>query len=142
MNAPTTQDAQVAGIGTTKTGYVIRFKDTESAELARNNTEWLNELGNNTKMVKPRFGIVVHRTPTEHFNLESANTQAIEKIMDENGLTGQGFQIEEVAWLKKKDKILGKFASLGIWFDSAEGAERILNNGLLVGQRYIGISDT
>ncbi|KAJ5346168.1 hypothetical protein N7452_004172 [Penicillium brevicompactum] len=142
MNAPTTQDAQVAGIGTTKTGYVIRFKDTESAELARNNGEWLNELGNNTKMVKPRFGIVVHRTPTENFNLESANTQAIEKIMDENGLTGQGFQIEEVAWLKRKDKVLGKFASLGIWFDSAEGAERILHNGLLVGQRYIGISDT
>ncbi|KAK9847033.1 hypothetical protein MYU51_021135 [Penicillium brevicompactum] len=138
MNAPTTQDAQVAGIGTTKTGYVIRFKDTKSAELARNNTKWLNELGNNTKMVKPRFGIVMHRTPTEHFNLESANTQAIEKIMDENGPTGQGFQIEEVAWLKRKDKILGKFASLGIWFDSTEGAERILNNGLLVGQRYIG----
>lgn len=137
MNAPTTQDAQVAGVCTTKTGYVIRFKDTESAELARNNTEWLNERGNNTKMVKPRFGIVVHRTPTEHFDLESANTQAIEKIMDKNSLTGQGFQIEEVAWLKKKDKILWKFASLGIWFDSAEGAERILNNGLLVGQRYI-----
>jgi hypothetical protein len=138
MNAPSTQDAQVAGIGTTKTGYVIRFKDPGSAEVARNNTEWLNELGNNTKLVKPRFGVVVHRTPTEDFNLESANAQAIEKIMDENDLTGQGFRIEELAWLKRKDKILGKFASLGIWFDSAEGAERILSNGLLVGQRYIG----
>jgi hypothetical protein len=39
-----------------------------------------------------------------------------------------------VAWLKKKDKELGKFASLGIWFDSAEGAEWLLVNGLLVGQ--------
>ncbi|KAJ5334750.1 reverse transcriptase [Penicillium brevicompactum] len=37
MNSPPTQDAQVAGIGTTKTGYVIRFKDTESAQLARTN---------------------------------------------------------------------------------------------------------
>jgi hypothetical protein len=138
MNAPPTQDAQVAGIGTTKTGYVIRFKDTESAELARNNTEWLNELGNNSKLVKPRFGIVVHRTPTENFDLENANAQAIERIMEENDLTRQGFQIQEVAWLKSKDKILGKFASLGIWFDSAEGAEHILNKGLLVGQRYIG----
>ncbi|THC88818.1 hypothetical protein EYZ11_011735 [Aspergillus tanneri] len=34
--------------------------------------------------------------------------------------------------------MLGKFASLGIWFDSAEGAEYILNNGLLIGQRYFG----
>jgi hypothetical protein len=30
---------------------VIRFKDLESAEVARNNTEWLNELGNSTKLV-------------------------------------------------------------------------------------------
>jgi hypothetical protein len=67
LSCPSTQDAQVAGIGTTKTGYVIRFKDPESAEAARTNTEWLNELGNNTKLVKPRFGVVVHRTPTEDF---------------------------------------------------------------------------
>jgi hypothetical protein len=112
--APATQDAQVAGVGTTKTGYLIRFKDRASAEAARTNTEWLNELGNNTKLVKPRFRVVWY-------------------IVLE-----QGFQIEEVAWLKRKDNILGKIASLGIWFDSAEGAEYILNNGLLVGQRYIG----
>jgi DNA gyrase/topoisomerase IV subunit A len=138
LNAPPTQDAQVAGIGTTKTGYVIRFKDLESAEAARNNTEWLNELGNSTKLVKPRFGVVVHRTPTEDFDLENANAQAIEKIMEDNDLGERGFHIEEVAWLKRKDKVLGKFASLGIWFDSADGAEYILNNGLVVGQRYIG----
>lgn len=44
-NTPSTQDVQIARIGTTKTGYVILFKDPESAEMARNNTEWLNELG-------------------------------------------------------------------------------------------------
>lgn len=135
LNAPSTQDARVAGIGTTKTGYVIRFKDPESAETARNNTEWLNELRNNTKLVKPRFGVVVHRTPTEDFDLENANAEAIEKIMEENDLAEQGFQIEELAWLKRKDKVLGKFASLGIWFNHAEGAEHILNNSLLIGQR-------
>jgi hypothetical protein len=138
LSAPSTQDAQVAGIGTTKTGYLIRFKDPESADAARNNTEWLNELGNNTKLVKPRFGVVVHRTPTEDFDLENANAQAVQKIMEENDLAERGFQIEELAWLKRKDKVLGKFASLGIWFDSAEGAEYILDNGLLVGQRQIG----
>jgi hypothetical protein len=138
LNAPSTQDARVAGIGTTKTGYVIRFKDPESAEVARSNTEWLNELGNNTKLVKPRFGVVVHRTPTDDFDLENANAEAIEKIMEENDLAEQGFRIEEVAWLKRKDKALGKFASLGIWFDSVEGAEYILDKGFLVGQRFIG----
>ena len=66
-----TQDAQVAGIGTTKTGYLIRFKNVESAKVARNNTEWLHKLGNNTKLVKPRFGVVVHRTPTEEFDLDT-----------------------------------------------------------------------
>lgn len=138
LNTATTQNTHVAGIGTTKTGYIIRFQDHESAEAARNNTEWLNELGNNTKLVKPRFGVVVHRTPTEEFDLETASTQAMEKLMDENNLAERGFRIEELAWLKQRDRVLGKFASLGIWFDSAEGAEYMLNNGLLVGQRYIG----
>jgi hypothetical protein len=58
-----TQDAQVAGIGTTKTGYVIRFKNQASAEMARNNTEWVTELGNDTRLVKPRFGVAVHHIP-------------------------------------------------------------------------------
>jgi hypothetical protein len=65
LNADTTKDARVAGVGTTKTGYVIRFVDEQSANIARGNTEWLSELGNGTKLVKPRFGVVVHRTPTE-----------------------------------------------------------------------------
>ncbi|KAF4231528.1 hypothetical protein CNMCM8980_005232 [Aspergillus fumigatiaffinis] len=70
LSADPTKDVQVAGIGTTKTGYVIRFRDTQSAEKAQNNTEWLHELGNDTKLVKPRFGVVVHRTPTEDFDLD------------------------------------------------------------------------
>jgi hypothetical protein len=61
----------------------------------------------------------------------------MEKIIEENNLAESGFYIKELAWLKQKDKVLGKFASLGIWFNSAEGAEHLLNNGLLVGQRYI-----
>ena len=132
-----TQDAQVAGIGTTKTGYLIRFKNTESAEAARNNTGWLHKLGNNTKLVKPRFGVVVHRTPTEEFDLETGATQAAEKIISDNDLVELGFRIDELAWMKTKDKALGKFASLGIWFDSAEGAEHLLRNGFIVSQHYI-----
>ncbi|KAJ5976645.1 hypothetical protein N7481_010352 [Penicillium waksmanii] len=54
----------LAGIGTTRTDYVILFKDPESVVLARANIEWLNKLGNNTNLIKPRFGIV-HRTSTE-----------------------------------------------------------------------------
>jgi hypothetical protein len=39
--------------------------------------------------------------------------------------------------MKAKDKALGKFASLGIWFDSADGAEHMLRNGFVVNQHYI-----
>ncbi|OQE35310.1 hypothetical protein PENNAL_c0827G10217, partial [Penicillium nalgiovense] len=126
-----TQDAQVVGIGTTKTGYLIRFKNVESAQVARNNTEWLHKLGNNTKLVKPRFGIVVHRAPTDEFDLETGTAQAAVKIIQENDLAEHGFHIEELAWMKAKDKALGKFASLGIWFDSAEGAEHMLRSGFV-----------
>lgn len=51
-NDPSTQDVQVAGVGTTRTGYIIRFKDAESAEAARHNTQWLRDLGNETRVVR------------------------------------------------------------------------------------------
>ncbi|KAI9035009.1 zinc knuckle domain protein [Aspergillus affinis] len=111
--------------------YVIRFRDTQSAETARNSTEWLEELGNNTKVVKPRFGIVVHRVPTEDFELEGNKKQGIEKIMSENDLHDKKFRVEDIAWLKKRDTPLGKSASMGVWLDSPEAAEWIINNGLL-----------
>jgi len=38
LNANATKDVQVAGVGTSKTGYVVRFKDQESAETARTKT--------------------------------------------------------------------------------------------------------
>ncbi|THC87599.1 hypothetical protein EYZ11_012956 [Aspergillus tanneri] len=138
LNAEPTKEVQVAGIGATKTGYIIRFRDAQSAEVARNNTEWLEDLGNGTKVVRPRFGIVVHRVPTEDFDLEGNKRKGIEKIMEENELTGRGFLVEDIAWLKKKDRPLGRSASMGIWLNSPEAAEWIINNGLLVGQRYIG----
>ena len=59
-NTGPTKDVQVAGVGTTKTGYVIRFRDAQSAETAQNNTAWLEELGNKSKLVKPQFSIVVY----------------------------------------------------------------------------------
>jgi hypothetical protein len=136
-NSEPTKDVQVAGVGTTKTGYVIRFRDAQLAEKARNNTAWLEELGNETKLVKPRFGIVVHQVPTEDFNLDREKNQGIEKILEENNLTKKGFQIKDIAWLKKKDKPLGRSATMGIWLNTPDAADSIINNGLLVGQRYI-----
>ncbi|KAK4862971.1 hypothetical protein LT330_010682 [Penicillium expansum] len=50
-----TQEVQLTRVGTTKTGYIIRFKNTESAEAAHSNTEWLHQLGNNTKLRKDAF---------------------------------------------------------------------------------------
>ena len=137
-HAEATKDTEVAGIGTTKTGYVIRFKDEQSATTARNNPEWLGELGNETKLVKPRFGVVVHRVPTEDFDLDRNKGDSIDKIMQENDLAGKGYQIEDIAWLKRKEIPLGRSATMGIWLSTPEAADFILNNGLLVGQRYIG----
>ncbi|KAI3015386.1 hypothetical protein CBS147347_11193 [Aspergillus niger] len=137
-HAEATKNTEVAGIGTTKTGYVIRFKDEQSATTARNNPEWLGELGNETKLVKPRFGVVVHRVPTEDFDLDRNKGDSIDKIMQENDLAGKGYQIEDIAWLKRKEIPLGRSATMGIWLSTPEAADFILNNGLLVGQRYIG----
>lgn len=138
LSTDTTKDTQVAGIGTTKTGYMIRFRDAQSAEMAWNDTTWLGELGNKTKLVKPWFGIIVHHVPTEDFTLDREKKEGIEKIMEENNLAKKGFEIKDIAWLKKKDRPQGRSAFMGIWLNTPEAAESIINNGLLVGQRYIG----
>jgi hypothetical protein len=138
QNNEATKEVQIAGIGTTKTGYVIRFRDEKSTQTARSCTEWLEALGNGTKFIRPRFGVVVHRTPTENITLPEDQTEVIKNIMEENSLESRGYQIAEVAWLKKKDKPLGHTASLGVWFDSKEAAEWAINNGLVFGQRFIG----
>ena len=133
-----TKEVQVAGVGTTKTGYVIRFTDTVSKETAKHSVDWLNELGNDTKLVKPRFGVVVHRMPTEELRWLENKKEAMEKIMKENGMTTKGHHLDDIAWLKNKDKPLGTSASLGMWFDTPEAAEWTIRNGLVCGQRYIG----
>jgi hypothetical protein len=138
LNASAIKDVQVVGVGTIKTGYVIMFKDQQSTETARTNTEWLKELDNDTKLVKLRFGAVVHCTLTEDFSLPENKAHGIKKIIEENGHAAKYFQINDIAWLKSKDKPLGRPASLGIWFDSAEATEWVINNKLLIDQRYIG----
>jgi len=136
-----TKEARVAGVGTTKTGYLVRFPDEQSAKLARNNAEWLCGLGNGTKLVKPRFGVVFHRTPTEEVKLDGDKDDSIKKIMDENHLTSKGFKIEDIAWLKRQEKELGRSATLGIWFDTKGGADWALYNGLVFGQKYVGSTE-
>jgi hypothetical protein len=93
----------VAGIRT-KTGYVIRFKNQQLVEIARTNAEWLEELGNGTKLVRLRFGSVVRRTPTESISLPDNKTECINKIMEENDFATKGYKREDIARLKSKDK--------------------------------------
>ncbi|THC87355.1 hypothetical protein EYZ11_013196 [Aspergillus tanneri] len=133
-----TKDVQVLGVGTTRTGYVIRFADKTQAETARSNTLWLEELGNGTKLARPRFAVVAHRTPTEDFLSPESERTFIEKIVEENNMARRGHRISQVAWLKPRDKPIGKHGSLAIWFDTREAAEWTMDNGLLIGQRYIG----
>jgi hypothetical protein len=57
--------------------------------------------------------------------------------MIENKLEEKGFEIADIAWLRKKDRPLGRSASMGIWFNTPEAAEWTRQEGLLVGQRYI-----
>jgi hypothetical protein len=137
QNSEATKEAQVVGVGTTKTGYVIRFKDANSKEVAKANSEWLETLGNGTKLVKTRYGVVVHRMPTEGLDLPEGKKEAIERIIEENDLKAKGYGIDDIAWLRGKDKPLGVSASLGIWFDTPEAADWTIYNGLVYRQRYI-----
>jgi hypothetical protein len=133
QNNEATKEAQVAGIGTTKTGYVIRFRDKKSTQAARGCAQWLETLGNRIKFIRPRFGVVAHRTPTKNITLPEDQAEVIKNIMEENNLGSRGYQIAKVAWLKRQDKQLGYTASLGVWFDTVEAAEWSVNHGLVFG---------
>lgn len=134
---PATKDIQVLGVGTTRTGYVIRFQDQPQAETARSNTEWLEGLGNDTRLAQPRFAVVAHRTPTEDFLAPENEKAFISSIMEENKMELHGFRINRIAWLKSRDKPIGKHGSLVIWFDTREAAEWTMDNGLLVRQTCV-----
>lgn len=138
-SAPATQDTQVHGVEITRPGYLIRFRSEDQADTARSNTEGLGELGNNTKLVRPRFGVVVHRTPTEELTSLQDDDARINKIMEENEMGLKGFRISQISSLRKdKEKAIGKHGSLGIWFDTREAAEWLMDRGLLVGHTNIG----
>ncbi|OJD22032.1 hypothetical protein ACJ73_06626 [Blastomyces percursus] len=52
-NTPT-EGVEIIGVGTTKPGYIIRFQDEASEDTASVNKGWLWNLGNQTKLVRPR----------------------------------------------------------------------------------------
>ena len=133
-----TKEVKVIGVGTTKMGYVVRFADLEIATKAKTHPEWLQNLGNTTKLVKSRFLVVAYRFPTTGMDLDNNKQQVIDKIMEENDMKTKDFKIDDIRWFKPEDKPLGMMASLGIWFDIAEAAKWIAMNGLVCDQRHIG----
>jgi hypothetical protein len=50
--------------------------------------------------------------------------------MEENDLVAKGYHVDDIAWLESKDKPLGMSASLGMWLNTPEAAEWIINNGI------------
>lgn len=134
-HSPTT-DAQLLGVGSTKTGYLLRFRNETSMEMARKNKEWTEDLGQSTKVVTPRFGVVAHRTPTAEVDINDKEN-SIWRISQDNGFASKGHCIEEIAWLKKRDLPFGHSATLGIWFNSAEAAEQAIQHGLVFGQSFV-----
>jgi hypothetical protein len=55
-----TREIEVAGVGTTKMGYLVCFRNKEAKETASKSQQWLKELGSGVKLVRPHFGVVVH----------------------------------------------------------------------------------
>ena len=62
----------------------------------------------------------------------------MQKITEENCIRAKVYNFQEVSWLKSKGKELGRWALLGIWFNTAEAVDETIHYRLLVGQRYIG----
>lgn len=91
-----TKDVEILGVGNTKTGYLIRFRTDRGKETADRNAEWVEKLGDDVKIIRPRYGVVVHLTPTEEVQIDSKD-HSIEKISQENDFTHLGYRIEDIA---------------------------------------------
>ena len=135
-----TKDVEVTGINTTRTGYVVRCKDEQSAQKAKTHTQWLQGLGNNTKLVKPRYPVVVHRFPTEGIMLPEHEDEFTRRLMEENEMPAKNFKVDGATWLREKSKPLGYSATLGIWFDTEDAAQDAIRHGIVYGQRHMGVS--
>jgi hypothetical protein len=46
-------------------------------------------------------------------------------MISSHTLREKGYQIADVAWLKRKDISLGRSASMGIWLNTPESAETV-----------------
>ncbi|KIV98885.1 uncharacterized protein PV09_09375 [Verruconis gallopava] len=49
----TMKETEIAGVGVIKFGYVIRFKNEKSKEIASKHDEWLADLHPETKIDRP-----------------------------------------------------------------------------------------
>lgn len=136
-----TKDVEVTGVNTTRTGYVVRCKDEQSAATAKTHTEWLQKLGNKTKLVKPRHPVVVHRFPTDGIVLPDNEHEFIRQLMEENDMPARNFQIDQATWLIENGKRPGYHATLGLWFDTKDAAQEAITHGIVYGQRHIRVSD-
>lgn len=77
-------EVEVVEVNTTRTGYVVRCKDEQVVATTKTYTEWLLELGNNTKLVKPRYPVVIYRFPIDGIVLPDNEHEFIRQLMEEN----------------------------------------------------------
>jgi hypothetical protein len=54
---------------------------------------------------------VVHQTPTENISPPENKKSHIHMIMEEKDVTVKGYRIDDIAWLKSKDRPLGESGS-------------------------------
>ena len=55
--------------------------------------------------------------PIEGPQLPEDKKEGITRIIEESELRAKGYRVDDVAWLKSRDKPLGVSISMGIWFE-------------------------
>jgi hypothetical protein len=90
-----------------KSGDVVLHTTTmaEADTLKSTKDEWVKVLGTTTQVIKPMYGVIIHRV---HTNKESINTnnqdRAIKKIKSENTVLHEGAKVAYIGWLTKEGR--------------------------------------
>jgi hypothetical protein len=117
-----------------KSGDVVLHTATtvEADTLKSTEDEWVKVLGITAQVIKPIYGVIVHRVCTDKESIDTDNQdKAIEKIELENAVLYKGVKVAYIGWLTKEGRKKAA-SSLVVEFMTKYHANQVIWEGLVL----------
>ena len=123
----------IASIGRLPSGdFVVRTLRPEAKEALENRNEWITAIARSAKTVRRTYEVIAHGV-SKTFDISDIR-QAGKRIEAENAIIHPGMEIRHIKWLGRPD-VVKRYGSVVIAVASAEQANRILDEGIVIGDQ-------